>query len=87
MELILKEEKLRGLQYGPSVFSFQNQFLFYKCRQLKTVGKLFSFSFFNNISNVKLIENGPITKIFHITDLENLLQVNNIEELINNPSS
>ena len=66
---------------------FENQSLFYKCRQFKNVGKLFSFWFFSNILNVKLTENGPITKIFHINDLENLLQVDSIEELINNPSS
>ena len=37
--------------------------------------------------NVKLIKNGPITKIFHISDLKNLLQIDSIEELLNNPSS
>ena len=35
----------------------------------------------------KLTENGPVTKIFHIIDLENLLHVDSIEELINNPLS
>ena len=91
-ELKSKGEQLRELQFGPSLFindsmCFENQSLFYKCRQLKNVGKLFSFWFFNNTLNVKLIENGPITKIFHISDLENLLQINSIEELLNNPSS
>ena len=46
----------------------------------------FLFGFFNNTSNVKLTENGPITKIFHIIDLENFLQVGSIEELFNNPT-
>ena len=91
-ELKSKGEQLRELQFGPSLFindsmCFENQSLFYKCRQLKNVGKLFSFWFFNNTLNVKLIENGPITKIFHISDVENLLQINSIEELLNNPSS
>ena len=91
-ELKSKEEKLRDLQFGPSLFindsmCFENQSLFYKCWQFKNVGRLFSFWFFNNTLNVKLIENGPITKIFHIKYLENLLQVDSIEELINNPSS
>ena len=89
-ELKLKGEQLRNLQFDPSFFindsmCFENQSLFYKCHQLKNVGKLFYFWFFNNTLNVKLIENGPITKIFHISDLENLLQVDNIEELIDNP--
>ena len=89
-ELKSKGEQLRELQFGPSLFindsmCFENQSLFYKCRQLKNVGKLFSFWFFNNTLNVKLIENSSITKIFHISDLENLLQINSIEELLNNP--
>ena len=91
-ELNLKGDQLRDLQFGPSLFindsmCFEDQSLFYKCRQLKNVGKLFSFWFFNNTLNVKFIENNPITKIFHISDLENLLQINSIEELLNNPSS
>ena len=91
-ELKSKGKQLRELQFGPSLFindsmCFDNQSLSYKCHQLKNVGKLFSFWFFNNTLNVKkLIENGPITKIFHISDLKNLLQINNIEELLNNPS-
>ena len=81
-ELKSKGEQLRELQFGPSLFindsmCFENQSLFYKCRQLKNVGKLFSFWFFNNTLNVKPIENGLITKIFHISDLKNLLQVDN----------
>ena len=91
-ELKSKGQQLRDLQFGPSLFingsmCFENQSLFYKCHQLKNVGKLFSFWFFKNILNIKLIENSPITKIFHISDLKNLLQVNSIEELLNNPSS
>ena len=66
---------------------FENQSLFHKCRQWKHVGKLFWFWFFNDTLNVKLIKNGAIIKIFHIIDLENLLHVDSIEELINNPSS
>ena len=91
-ELKLKGEQLRDLQSGPSFFindsmCFDSQSLFYKCWQLKNVGKLFSFWFFNNTLNVKIIENGLVTKVFHIIDLKNLLQFDSIEELINNPSS
>ena len=91
-ELKSKGEQLQDLQFGPSLFindsmCFENQSLFYRCRQLKNVGKLFPFWFFNNTLNAKLIENGPATKFFHIIDLENLLQADSIEELINNPSS
>ena len=91
-ELKSKGEQLRDLQFGPSLFindsmCFENQPLFYRCRQSKNVGKLFSFWFFNNTLDDKLTENGPVTKIFHIIDLQNLLQVDSIEELINNLSS
>ena len=87
-ELKSKGEQLRDLKFGPSYFindsmCFENQSLFYNCRQLKNVGKLFPFWFFSNTLNVKLIENGPVTKLFHIIDLENLLQIAIIEELIN----
>ena len=66
-ELKLKGEQLRDLQFGPSLFindsmCFENQSLFYKCCQLKNVDKLFSFWFFSNTLNLKVIENGPITK-------------------------
>ena len=86
-ELKSKGEQLRDLQFGPSLFmngttSFENQSLFYKCQPLKNFGKLFSFWFFNNTLNVKLTENSPIRKIFHIINLENLLQVDSTEELI-----
>ena len=91
-ELKSKGEQLRDLQFGPSLFindsmCFENQPLFYRCWQSKNVGKLFSFWFFNNTLDDKLTENGPVTKIFHIIDLQNLLQVDSIEELINNLSS
>ena len=91
-DLKLKGEKLGDLKFSPSHFindsvCLENQSLFYKCCQLKNVNKLFTFWFFNNTLNVKLIENSPITKIFHILDLENLLQVDSIDELLNNPSS
>ena len=55
--------------------------------QLENFRKLFYFWFFNNTLNAKLAKNGPVTKIFHIIDLENLLQVNSIEELFINPLS
>ena len=87
----MKGEQLQDLQFGPSLFiidsmCFENESPFYKCCQLKNVSKLLYFWFFNNTLNVKLIENGPITKIFQIIDLKNLLQVDSIEEFINNTS-
>ena len=39
-----------------------------------------------NVVNVKLTEHGRIHKIFHVTDIENLLETDNLEEYINNAS-
>ena len=62
---------------------FENQVLFYKCRKLKNLGRLPTVWFFNNTLSVKIEENGPISKIYHVSDLEKLLKVDNVEELIN----
>ena len=40
--------------------------------------------FFNNDVNLKLIEHGRIHRIFHVTDIKNLLEIDNLEEYINN---
>ena len=55
--------------------SHENQQLAYKCRKFKSAGKIHSTWFFNNVRNLKLIEHGRIHKIFHVTDIENLLEV------------
>ena len=36
--------------------------------------------------NIKLVENGPIHKIFHPTDIQKVLGVDNLDEYINNVS-
>ena len=40
----------------------------------------------NNVVNLKLTEHGRIYKIFHVKDIENLLEIDNLEEYINNVS-
>ena len=66
-ELKLKGEDPLALQFYRSLFinsmCFENQVLFYKCRQLKNFGKTFSCWFFNNTLHVKMDENGSISKI------------------------
>ena len=57
---------------------FKNQALFYKCRKLKNLGRLSALWFFND-TLVKIEENCPISKIYHVSDLEKLLKVDNIE--------
>ena len=87
-ELKSKAAELRALQFGQSLFindsmCFENQILFYKCRKLKNLGRLSAVWFFNNTLSVKIGENGLISKIYHVSDLDKLLKVDNIEELIN----
>ena len=64
--------------------SHENQQLACKCRQFKSAQKIHSTWFFNNVVNLKLTEHGRIYKIFHVTDIENLLEIDNLEEDINN---
>ena len=63
--------------------SHENQQLAYKCRQLKIARKIHSTWFFNNVVNIKLTEHGRIHKIFHVTDIENLLEIDNLEYISN----
>ena len=86
-----KSQKLTNLKFSGRLFvrggmSNENQQLAYKCRHLKNVRKIHSTWFFNNAVNIKLTEHGRIHKIFHVTDIENLLEIDNLEEYINNAS-
>ena len=66
--------------------SHENHQLAYRYRQIETAGKIHSICFFNNSVNLKLINNGPIYKIFHIVDIEKFLRINNLEEYANSSS-
>ena len=57
-----------------------------KCCQLKRVHKIHSTWFFNSTLHMKLVENGPIPKIFHPTDTEKVFGVDNFDEYINTVS-
>ena len=85
-----KSQELSNLKFSGRLFvsesmSLENQRLAYKCQQLKSARKIHSTWFFN-VVNVKLTEHGRINKIFHVTDIENLLETDNLEEYINNAS-
>ena len=87
-ELKSKAAELRALQFEQSLFindsmCFENQVFFYKCHKLKNLGRLSSVWFFDNTLSIKIEENGPMSKIYHVSDLEKFLKVDNIEELIN----
>ena len=64
----------------------ENHQLAYQCRQLKSAHKIHSTWFYNSTLHIKLVENGPIHKIFHPTDIEKVLGVDNLDEYINNVS-
>ena len=86
-----KFQELSNLKFSGRLFvsesmSHENQHLAYKCRQLKSARKIHSTWFFNNVVNLKLTEHGRIHKIFHVTDIENLLEIDNLEDYINNIS-
>ena len=78
--------KFSGKRFLSESLSHKNQQLACKCRQLKSSLKIHSTWFFNNVVNLKLTEHGRIHKIFHVTDIENLLEIDNLEEYINNVS-
>ena len=89
--LATKSQELTNLKFSGRLFvsesmSHENQQLAYKCRQLKSARKIHSTWFFNNAVNIKLTEHGRIHKIFHVNDIENILEIDNLEEYINNAS-
>ena len=89
--LATKSQELTNLKFSGRLFvsesmSHENQQLAYKCRQQKSARKIHSTWFFNNVVNIKLTEHGRIHKIFHVTDIENILEIENLEEYINNAS-
>ena len=64
----------------------ENHQLAYKFRQLKSAYKIHLKGFYNRSLHVKLMKNGPFHKIFHPTEIEKVLGVDNLEEYINNVS-
>ena len=64
----------------------ENHQLAYKCRQLKSARKIHSTWFYKSTFHIKLVENGPIHKIFHPTDIEKVFGVHSLDEYINNVS-
>ena len=81
----LTNSKFSGRLFVSESMSHENQQLAYKCRQLKSVRKIHSTLFFNNVVNI-LTQHRRIHKIFHVNDIANLLEIDNLEEYINNAS-
>ena len=81
--LELSRLKFSGKLFVSESMCFENHQLAYKCRKLKNLGKIHSTWFYNNAVNIKHTENGRIHKIFHIIDIEKLLDIDNLDELLN----
>ena len=84
--LDLTQLKFSGKLFLNESMSHENHQLAYKCCQLKSVRKIHLKWFYNSALHIKLVENGPIHKIFHPTDIEKVLGVDNLDEYINNVS-
>ena len=90
-KLMEKKNELKELHFEESLYlsdsmCTENHNLFYKCRQLKNAKRVHACLFFNNVINVRLMDKGPIFKIFHESDLGKLIRAN-VNDLLRNSSS
>ena len=84
--LDLTQLKFSGKLFLNESMFHKNHHLAYKCRQLESARKIHSTWFYNSTLHVKIVEKGPIQKIFHPTDIEKVLWVDNLDEYINDVS-
>ena len=71
--LDLTQLKFSGKLFVNESMCHENHQLAYKCCQLKSERKIHSTWFYNSTLHIKLVENGPIHKIFNPTDIEKVL--------------
>ena len=60
----------------------ENSKIFFKCRQLAKGKKIHATWFYNNKINVKVSEGSQVVNIFHESDLEKLLNIDNLDEFL-----
>ena len=72
--------KFLGKLFVNDCMCHENHQLAYKCCQLKSVHKVHSTWFYNSTLHIKLVENGPIHKIFHPTDVDKVLGFDNLDK-------
>ena len=84
--LDLTQLKFSGKLFVNDRMCHENHQLAYKCRQLKSARKIHSTWFYNSSLLTKFVENGPIHKIFHPTDIQKVLGGDNLDEYTNNVS-
>ena len=82
-----KSLEFSRLRFAGKVFvgesmCFENH-IAYNCIKLKNLREIHSTWFYSNAVNIKLTENGRIHKIFHIIDLEKLIDIDNLGEFLN----
>ena len=77
----LTRSKFTGKLFVNESISHENHQLTYKCCQLKSAHKIHLTWFYNSTLHIKLVENGPIHKIFHRTDIEKVLGAIKLKKL------
>ena len=75
--LYLSQLKFSGKLFGNESICHENYQLACKCLQLKSACKIHSRWFYNSTLHIKLVETGPIHKIFHPMDIQKALGVDN----------
>ena len=84
--LDLTQLKFSGKLFVNKSMCHENHQLPYKCLQLKSARRIHSTWFCNSTLHIKHVENSPVHRIFHPTDIEKVLGVDNFDEYINNVS-
>ena len=79
--LDLTQLKFSGKLFVNESICHENHQLAYKCCQLKSAHKIHLTWFYNSTLLIKLVENWPIHKIFHPTDIEKVLGVIKLKKL------
>ena len=84
--LDLTQLKFLGKLFVNESMCHENHQLACKYHQLKSACNIHLTWFYNSTLHIKLVGNGPIHKIFHPTDIEKVLGVDNLNEYINHVS-
>ena len=82
-----KSKELVDLGFNDELYineslSKENQHLFYQCRMLKKAKKIHATWFANGVINMIYGVNDSITKIYHPSDIERVLNIANIDEYL-----
>ena len=84
--LDLTELKFPGKLFVNESTCHENHQFAYKYHQLRSACKIHSAWFYNSTLHIKLVENGPIHKIFHPMGIPKVFGVDTLDEYTNNVS-